>query len=464
MSDRAFETAVRSWLDAGSDATPPAAVDAVLLAVKTTPQERDLRIPRRFDRMPAYLRLIAAAAVLAVVGFGALAYTGGINPRPTESPPSPTSSPVAPTVSFTAAFTSPTFGYDARTPAGWHTAAGTLQGSAADLALGGHDGPNPYWDQFSPAGQPVGVGGLLATSTRVPDAMTEDDWITAYQAPQVEEMGRACIPERASWEDATIGGQPGGIYVGCQFAEAMVFLEGRVYVFYYVNMGAPQSIIETTGRELLEAFLGTVRLDPGRVAPPISARDTTGWISYTSAQYQTTISRPPDWTESPATRPWSLELDADLDPLSPAMDSFEDHTGNVRVSMWEISPESAASIGPTDDITAWAEAFCRATGNGPCDGAARRAYPMCQEYRDCHPATMVVFESDVQAFFGLDGGPVVVVVVWRPDNHSTTIDYGSSKQLLQLFLSTVNGGGNGGIWPLGYVPGASPVLVTQPPS
>ncbi len=74
MSDQLFDHAVRDWLDDGSDRTPPAAIDAVLLAVKTTQQERDLRIPRRFTQMPTYMRLAAGIAIVAVLGVGALTY------------------------------------------------------------------------------------------------------------------------------------------------------------------------------------------------------------------------------------------------------------------------------------------------------------------------------------------------------------------------------------------------------
>ena len=87
MSDQLFERAVRDWLEDGSDRTPRPAIDAVLLAVKTTRQERDLRIPRRFTQMPTYMRLAAGIAIVAVVGVGALAYfNGGPN---TGAPPTP---------------------------------------------------------------------------------------------------------------------------------------------------------------------------------------------------------------------------------------------------------------------------------------------------------------------------------------------------------------------------------------
>jgi hypothetical protein len=99
MSDQLFERAVRDWLDDGSDRTPLSAIEAVLLAVKTTPQERDLRIPRRFKLMPTYMRLAAGIAIVAIVGVGAIALiartpgVGGPGPSPTTTAvPNPTQS------------------------------------------------------------------------------------------------------------------------------------------------------------------------------------------------------------------------------------------------------------------------------------------------------------------------------------------------------------------------------------
>ena len=66
--DRAFERTTSDWLEAGSDRTPPHAIEAVLLAIRTTPQERDLRIPWRTIPMPAALRVAAVVAIVAVAG------------------------------------------------------------------------------------------------------------------------------------------------------------------------------------------------------------------------------------------------------------------------------------------------------------------------------------------------------------------------------------------------------------
>jgi len=130
MSDRTFERAVNDWLEDGSDRTPPSAIDAVLLAVKTTPQERDLRIPWRFPFMPALSRAsgLAAVALVVVVGAGALVYFGSNRPSGagSQGTPVPTATP-APTVAPTAAPTpQPTF--DPSDPAAWTTYTSAVYG------------------------------------------------------------------------------------------------------------------------------------------------------------------------------------------------------------------------------------------------------------------------------------------------------------------------------------------------
>jgi hypothetical protein len=102
--DRDFDEMAAEWLEAGSDATPQSVIDAVILAIRTTPQERGLRVPWRtlFMRQPAYT--VAAAALLAVVGVGAFYAFGrgpnfglGVTSSPTTSErqtPTPTASPI----------------------------------------------------------------------------------------------------------------------------------------------------------------------------------------------------------------------------------------------------------------------------------------------------------------------------------------------------------------------------------
>jgi hypothetical protein len=91
MSDQLFERAVTDWLEDGSDRTPRSAIDGVLLAVKTTRQERDLRIPWRFTTMPALSRAtgIAAVALVAAVGTAGLIYLNAGGPGAFGGPSTP---------------------------------------------------------------------------------------------------------------------------------------------------------------------------------------------------------------------------------------------------------------------------------------------------------------------------------------------------------------------------------------
>lgn len=270
-----------AFLAPDNDRVADRVIDAALASIARTPQRRALRVPWRFNPMNGTLRL-ASAALVAVVAVGGVAYllgSGGpgatATPSPTLAPspsPRPTIGPpatIAPPA-FDVPFSSPTYGYEARMPAAWAIDAGTVQGTPETLALGGHSGSGQYWDHFRP--QQTATLGILATSAVLPVGMTEDAWIAAYQAPQVAEAGRACIPERSAWEEVTIDGRLGGLYVGCSFVEAMVFVDGRVYVFYYVNLAAAQGDIEGTGRATLSAFLASVSLHPEQAstAPPSS--------------------------------------------------------------------------------------------------------------------------------------------------------------------------------------------------
>jgi len=100
--DRSIERAARSWLEAGPTQAPSRAVEAALLRIETTPQERDLRIPWRFSAMPMPAR-VAVAAVIGVLFVGGAVFmlgrpgqpaVGGPGPSPSVSAaPSPTPSP-----------------------------------------------------------------------------------------------------------------------------------------------------------------------------------------------------------------------------------------------------------------------------------------------------------------------------------------------------------------------------------
>jgi len=286
MSDQLFERAVHDWLEDGSDRTPPAAIDAVLLAVKTTPQERDLRIPRRYTVMPTYLRLVAGIAIVAVLGLGAVLYVNrGTGPRVGGEPtPSPTLAPTA--------------------------------------------APSP----------------------------------TAAAA-------------------ATLG--------------------------------------------------------------PL---DTTAWTTFTSSEYGFSVGHPPDWTVIPATRGWSFATDAEI-WLSPAEDAFLAPDRSVRAAAWAVPLTDPQMNQSWPELEAWVIDYCQKTKNTDCATIHDRAVPLCVEKRDCHPALLVPFADDVQAFgYGgvLPEGKMVVVTIARGETDPNVAPYGGATRLLEAFLSTM------GIWPPFY--------------
>jgi hypothetical protein len=101
--DRTLERAARSWIEAGPSRAPDHVVEAALLSIQTTPQERGLRASWRFTEMSRSLRVIAGAAAVVVVA--ALALTnlsdrfgptgGGQGPSSSPSTMSPTSIPAS---------------------------------------------------------------------------------------------------------------------------------------------------------------------------------------------------------------------------------------------------------------------------------------------------------------------------------------------------------------------------------
>ena len=101
--DPTFDRTARIWLEDGPGEAPDVVLQAALLAIETTPMERDLRIPWRFP--PMIRSSLAAVAIVAVVAVGGVAIwrnqsqaslpVGGLTPTASPSPaPSPSPTPV----------------------------------------------------------------------------------------------------------------------------------------------------------------------------------------------------------------------------------------------------------------------------------------------------------------------------------------------------------------------------------
>ncbi len=430
MSDRSFVNAMHGWLESGSDRTPPATVDAVLLAIKTTPQERDLRIPRRSTFMSLNMRLAAAVALAAIVGVGAFAFFGGAPmPLPTAAP---TTAPTAVSQASPSAaavdtgswkrFTSDRYGYELKYPPEWEVTPATRDWVMDVDRL---DWLSPAQDEFIDGEASYQIG-VHVFAVDLPSGMSGDEWIDAYR----EGADPACT--LADMEVITVAGHEARLLDGlpCDTI-AFVFQDPRMYVF-------------TMGREnqlpLMQGFLSTVRLNEGS-----AGRLYTGdWTAYTSAEYGFVLGVPPGWSNTPATRAWTFGRDGG-DFLTSAADAFRAPQGDVRVSAWVVPFEGGAEPEQSwETVQAWIDEYCPRTDMTSCAGIASRAEHLCVESRDCHPGLLVPFDNGVQAYFfggvATPGGMTVVSVWWHEDAPATA-RYGGSSRLLEGFLETMN------VWP-----------------
>lgn len=102
--ERRFDRTARTWLESGPTRAPDRVVLAALRTIESTPQERDLWIPRRFSVMT--IRIAAVVAVVALIGGGAMLLFGG-HPSPIGGLPSATPFLASPPPSPSAATPSP---------------------------------------------------------------------------------------------------------------------------------------------------------------------------------------------------------------------------------------------------------------------------------------------------------------------------------------------------------------------
>jgi hypothetical protein len=92
-------------------------------------------------------------------------------------------------------------------------------------------------------------------STRVPDGMSEDEWLTTYAAAH----DRFCVPPRSAWVSVPIDSIPSGLYEGCGVIEALTFFSGRAYTFSVTRgMGG----VGESDADLLRAMVSTVAFRP----------------------------------------------------------------------------------------------------------------------------------------------------------------------------------------------------------
>ncbi len=242
--DRWIERAARSWLEAGPTQAPEGAVEAALVRIESTPQERDLRVPWRLPKMITPARF-AAAALVGVLAVGSVFLVLGGRGQPavgahgTTRPASPSpSTSVVPPLSET--HTSALAGYTMNYPKGWTVTpamkpwtAGYETRMFSDRISGDHSA-------------------FYGTSMKLPPGTSFETWFAAYDADRTSNT--PCAAGSLN-EEITIDGAEGRLDVHCMthYLEAVVPKGDRVYVF---TMFVPLT------RALFESLLDTTRLTP----------------------------------------------------------------------------------------------------------------------------------------------------------------------------------------------------------
>jgi hypothetical protein len=281
--DRSLERVARAWLEIGPTTAPDRAVDAALLRIQSTHQDRDLRIPWRLPDMitPARLATVAVIGALAIgaalLSLGVYGLPQTVGPEPSNSPSPSHSSPVpsaAPAVvlpstvasdaasasalpSFSRTFTSPRMGFSVKYPDRWSAHPATepwVFGETISWGGGSNDDLHGADVRLSVASQPLKAGDTASKRLQR---------MVAASPP--------CAPDVPAPKTVTVGGQKGTVAVnGCvNLGAGGMIPGGRAYVVVLVVGGRAYDFIldGAVDPAYLEAILATVTFDPA------SARD-----------------------------------------------------------------------------------------------------------------------------------------------------------------------------------------------
>ncbi len=331
--DRSLERAARSWLETGPTQAPDRAVDAALLRIQTTPQERDLPIPLRLPKMISLVRVAAAVLVGVLAVGGALLLARPDQPAiggPTPSPSltaTPSSSPTVPVVpsSTLVPFTSKVYPYSIEYPSNW-------KARDSERPIEATEFPYDYdvgVDYFSASAPSIGDPGLIVAAPVVDRSMTLDQWIANVTTLQ------GCSSPQAS-EAIQLGAQSGRLLTwnACPvfLLWATVLHADRAFDVIWIDEyadGAPA--LQAADKARFKTVLASFAFTTAPALSPSTGSATTPPASRTfvspSNGYSATI--PANWAVLPASARWK-----DGATLSWGDSVVDDlHGANVRLSV-----------------------------------------------------------------------------------------------------------------------------------
>jgi hypothetical protein len=203
------ERILDAYLAPAADRLPDRVIDAALSDIARTPQRRALRVPWRFPTMPALSRAtgIAAVALVAVVGAGAI-YLNGRAPGGPGGPPSasatPTTAPTAvPSAIAWSNYVSGVHGFTVGYPADWSVAWSASRDWRPGDGFPGDGDVDRYADAFQSPDEGDGTLGLFVwempsegadLSSTAGLTSWAESFCTAAGAPGCEDFAGAAVP------------------------------------------------------------------------------------------------------------------------------------------------------------------------------------------------------------------------------------------------------------------------------
>ena len=152
---------------------------------------------------------------------------------------------------LTGKFTSPTYGYSIGIAKGWTT-------TPASTAWAGTGVSPTVVDTIAIAGTDTSI---TAASEPFPVGITFDDWLAQFHQRAIQDRPPGCDGgDPSTWVSIRIGNQGGRVAMGCNAAETLVIVNGRVYVFGMTN--ATTSVADHLGFGSWTELLNSVTFDP----------------------------------------------------------------------------------------------------------------------------------------------------------------------------------------------------------
>lgn len=252
--DRTFERNARAWLELGPTDAPDRVVQAALLEIESTAQERDLWIPWRITAMNRTVRLLGAVAAVAVVAVGAIALLG----RPATNVGTGSPSPSAGALALTQHIAVPARYYTVDLPADWQA---VLGGDAASS------------DSFS---GPQGT--LSITLGHITAGVGQEEWLSGAYQDELAKLDGTCSNDPSSRQPVRVGDRPGdltgpGLYrLTCLpgwLVLAPVGDRGYVVLFKVANAVDLGAAREQVFRQILVSLV--LEQGPNRASPAVSS-------------------------------------------------------------------------------------------------------------------------------------------------------------------------------------------------